>query len=211
MDKKRQRVNNSFKRIGTPRLEFSDQEIAYISNPADCQWRNDLLRRLNVGHICDAYACVGGDTVQFMSLEPLARIDAIQIVNNQETSERFARLRENTLRCRHLNRSTAVHDTSISEFIGNGGCNTVDFLYCDPPWTTLDGRWYTCDELIENLRNDVAEPLAKAGATPKYVCFKVPPNWEEFQNVLAHFPQYEILKSGVFHFHGYWMHVIKSV
>ena len=206
MEKKRDNINKSFKYIDPriPDLEFTDQETYYLSNPRDSVWRNRALRSLDVRHICDAYACVGGDTVQFMAIKPRAQIHAVQI----QDGDRFQRLENNIAKCRFLNPTCYAHCDSIENYIKSGACALVDFMYCDPPWMKSDTEWYTCDELVENLHSEIAAPLSEAGCTPKYVCFKVPYEWETFNSVMDWFPSYTWMQSGTFHKKGYWIHII---
>ena len=96
--KKRFLINNAFKKFinpSIPNLSFTDKEIDYISNPFHCKWRNQwLTSNIDIHHICDAYACIGGDTIQFMAIKPNAIINAIQITesDNHLLNSRFQRL-----------------------------------------------------------------------------------------------------------------------
>lgn len=210
------RLQRAFRNMGIFNFRFTKEEINYISNPYDCAWRNEFIQRpdFDVNHICDAFACVGGDTVQFMKLKPSARIDAVQIVVDGVTRDRYARLQENIESCKSLNSSTSAHATPIKDFIMSDGLQTVDFLYCDPPWTTVDAefqvQWFTAEEIIYLLKLQIGDPLKQTGARPKYICFKVPPEWSEFSGILEYFPGYRHLDSHVFHANKYWMHFITS-
>ena len=218
-DFKRKKLNDAFRKFINPTipdLSFSDKEIAYISNPYDCKWRNQWLsKHHDIHHICDAYACIGGDTIQFMALKPNAIIDAIQISDNGNDNEnellksRFNRLITNIQSCYHINSNIRLHSLSISDFINDFDCfHLIDFLYCDPPWTDINDNWYDCATLISNLNNDIFQPLIKKNYTPKYICFKVPFNWTDFSVILSLLPSYKYNSSGRFHWNGYWMHII---
>jgi len=212
LDNKRAKILKSFSALGVPSMRFTYKEMSYLSLPADCAWRNQLLRALDVRHICDAYACVGGDTVQFMVNEPDTKIDAVQIADTPDTRERFHRLFLNVVSCA-ASRPTApvtLHARPVAEFIASGGCSTVDWLYCDPPWTSPGEKWYSAPELLQRLRSDVADPLRSAGrAQPEYVCFKVSHAWSLFSPVLDLFPLHMHFASGAFSGGRYWVHVLR--
>jgi len=212
-DKKRKYLNSSFRKFvdpNIPDLHFSDIETLYISNPRDCKWRNNwLFHHKDIHHICDAYACIGGDTIQFMKLKPKAKIDAVQLVNkSQELIERYERLNLNIKNCSYLNSKVKTYPLSIVDFIHAGNCKTTDFLYCDPPWADNKGVLFDSVTLIENLNNDIIKPLNKVKTYPKYICFKVPFDWSSFNGILANLKNYKLKNSGSFHWKGYWMHVI---
>jgi hypothetical protein len=212
-DKKRYYLNSSFRKFIDPKipnLHFSDIETLYISNPRDCKWRNNwLFHHKDIHHICDAYACIGGDTIQFMKLKPKAKIDAVQLVDSSvELVERFQRLNLNIDGCSYLNSNVRTHSQSIVDFIQMGNCKDTDFLYCDPPWTDDKGVWYDVSSLIENLNVDIINPLNLMRTYPKYICFKVPYDWASFNSILANLGNYELNDSGSFHWKGYWIHVI---
>jgi hypothetical protein len=172
-------------------------------------WRNDLIKSIrDIYHICDAYACVGGDTIQFMALKPDARIDAVQVNNESDVvlQERVGRLKQNIEYCKlqGLNSSTFVHEMSIKDFISQPEFNTVDFLFLDPPWTNADGKYYGCATLIENLASDIQIQ----NHFPKYICLKVPYRWDLFHRILTVFPNHTIWQSGSFYHGRFWMHML---
>ncbi len=213
--KRRNQINNSFREFidpNIPNLDFTDIETNYISNPKFCKWRNKwLIKHTDIYHICDAYACIGGDTIQFMKLKPNIRIDAIQITNNdKELIERFNRLKANIKKCSFLNSKVKTHSTSIVDFIFDGKCEKVDFFYCDPPWADPFGYLYNCLELMANLTTDIIIPLIKVKHFPKYICFKVPFHWNEFKEIMNNLPNYHLQNSGSFYWNNYWMHIIKK-
>ena len=178
-DERRRLINASFRRLFpsmTRDMSFTDEEANYISNPADSADRNAALRSLPVTHICDAYACVGGDAVQFTYLRPQARVDAVQIADTQDNQDRFSRLVDNVYACCYEDAWVTMYHMPISEYISGGMCDQVDFLYMDPPWMRGPRVWFTPDELIANLARDVAMPLLARGhlaPMPRYLCFKV--------------------------------------
>ena len=213
-DKKRFLINNAFKKFinpSIPNLSFTDKEIDYISNPFHCKWRNQWLSSNNdIHHICDAYACIGGDTIQFMAIKPNAIINAIQITesNNHQLNSRFQRLVNNIKNTNHLNPNISLFDSSISNFINNHYSTSIDFLYCDPPWTDSNDNWYDSSTLISNLYHDIIIHLNSNNYSPKYICFKVPFNWDEFKIILNHLPNYIHNSSGEFFYNKYWFHVV---
>jgi len=219
MRKRREAILHEFNKMGITSIDFLDEEIHYMSKPSDCEMRNSFLLSHTIRHICDAYACIGGDTLQFMALKPEARIDAVQIgSSDSDTSldERFNRLENNVA---HFQQASGrnlcfTHKMSIGDFILTSFFNTVDFLYCDPPWTTEDGEYYDCKTIIGNLKRDIELINHK----PHYICFKVPYAWlgapppyrpGQFQNILEIFPNYMLLRSAAFYFGAYWMHILK--
>ena len=211
---KRKKLNDAFRKFinpSIPDLNFSDKEIDYISNPFDSKWRNQwLYKHHDIHHICDAYACIGGDTIQFMSIKPKAKIDSIQITNdNRLLISRYNRLVSNIKLCSFLNSNVHTYPMSITDFILNEKFKTVDFLYCDPPWTDIHNNWYDCSTLISILNNDIFKPLIIKKYKPKYICFKVPFEWLQFKDVLNHLKSYKLNASGKFHWNGYWMHIIQ--
>lgn len=211
--RKRKHINNSFKLLihhSIPDLLFSDNEIAYISNPFDCKWRNDWLSLHNdIHHICDAYACIGADSIQFMAIKPNAIIHIIQITDNiPELISRFERLTHNIQLCSFLNSNVHLYNSSISDFISNPLFINIDFLYCDPPWTDHLNNWFDCSSLISNLYNDIFQYLIIFNYSPKYICFKVPFHWNLFNLILHFLPSYIYHSSGTFHYNSYWIHII---
>ena len=214
--KKRFRINQAFKKFihpSIPDLLFSDTEISYLSNPFHCKFRNLWLSNItDIHHICDAYACIGADTIQFMAIKPNAIIDVIQIVNNDELYDRFLRLKNNILICSHLNSNVHLHSISISDFIINSpSFHSVDFLYCDPPWTDFNNNWFNSSSLISNLNFDIFQPLIFKNYKPKYICFKVPFHWNDFNSILIYLSSYKLNTSIKFHFNSYWMHIIQLI
>jgi len=214
LNKKRLAINNGFKKLinpNIPEIEFDDTEIAYISNPYDCKLRNKWISKTkDITHICDAYACIGGDTIQFMALKPNAKIDAIQLVdNNRELKKRYNRLKKNISNFSYINPNVKSYPLSISEFILKKKCKTVDFLYCDPPWADLNNNWYDCQTLVSQLIANIILPLNKVKHYPKYICFKVPYEWNEFKIILNNFKNYKLKLSMNFYYNNYWMHIIK--
>jgi len=214
---KRNRLNDAFKKFINPLipdLKFEDKEINYISSPFDSRFRNKWLSSVNdINHICDAYACIGGDTIQFMAIKSNAIINTVQLVdiNDPTLTLRFDNLKYNIDVCSFLNSNVSIHAMSIKDFILNSiSFNSVDFLYCDPPWTDLNDKWYDCLTLISNLNNDIIEPLNIKNYKPKYICFKVPFNWSDFKTILKSLSLYNFHCSFKFHFNGYWIHIIKS-
>jgi len=215
---KRNRLNDAFRKFinpSIPNLKFEDKEINYISSPYDSRFRNKWLASVNdIKHICDAYACIGGDTIQYMAIKPRAIINAVQIVDidNSILTLRFDNLKYNIDACSHLNSNVSIHAMAIKDFILNSmSFNSVDFLYCDPPWTDLNDIWYDCLTLVSNLNNDIIEPLIIKNYNPKYICFKVPFNWSNFKIILEKIPLYDLHRSFKFHFNGYWIHIIKCI
>lgn len=210
---KRAYINHSYRTFGVPYMEFSKKEMFYMSNPSDCEWRNELLRSLNVSHICDAYACVGGDAVQFIVIKPEAMIDCVQVVDSEETHERCMRLQRNVSGFASAQQRirVRVYASTIRQFILSGACSSVDFLYCDPPWAPPENarQLLSCDGILETLRQDVAIPLKNSRAKPRYICFKVPHDWQHFSRVLQLFPEYSHVDSGAFSRDRYWFHLIQ--
>lgn len=212
--KKKNQLNNAFRKYidpNIPDLHFSEIETFYISNPKDCKWRNNWLMKQNdIYHICDAFACIGGDTIQFMKLKPNAKIDAIQLIGGSKSlEERFKRLNLNIKLCSFLNSKVSTYATSIVDFIMDGKCKTVDYLYCDPPWADIHGNLYDCLSLAAGLNGSIITPLLLMNHYPKYICFKVPFNWKDFNIILTNLPNYHLKISGSFHWNGYWMHIIQ--
>jgi hypothetical protein len=212
---KRKKLNDAFRKLihpSIPDLDFSDKEIDYISNPFDSKWRNQwLYKNKSIRHICDAYACIGGDTIQFMAIKPNAHIDATQITdNNPLLIQRFKRLNNNIRLCSFLNPFVHIHPLSITDFIlTSPSFQSVDFLYCDPPWTDIQNNWFDSSTLISNLNRDIFLPLISKNYKPKFICFKVPFHWNDFNYVLSLLPSYKYNSSGKFHFNGYWIHIIQ--
>ncbi len=213
-NKKRNYLNSSFRKFidpNIPNLHFTDIETLYISNPRDCRWRNNwLFHHKDIYHICDAYACIGGDTIQFMKIKPKAKIDAVQLVDtSDELKERYERLKLNIRNCSFLNSKVRTYPLSIVDFIRAGKCKSTDFLYCDPPWADHKGVLYDCPTLMENLNNDIINPLNRKKTYPKYICFKVPFEWAQFNPILTNLKNYYLKNSGSFHWKVYWMHIIQ--
>ena len=194
-------------------LRYTDEEAMYISDPADCVERNRFLRTLPVRHICDAYACVGGDTVQFTHVKPEARVDAVQITDSRENVDRFERLGYNVEHCMHPHARVDTYPMSITDYIDSGYCRNVDFLYLDPPWMN-GGEYYTCPQLIDNIARDVAEPLLHRechDGLPRYLCFKVPYSWDDFRGIVRAFGnKYERIQSMVYH-GKYSIHFLETI
>jgi len=211
-DKKRFRINNAFKKFinsQIPPLLFTDTEISYLSNPYHCKFRNLWLLNNNIHHICDAYACIGADTIQFMAIKPNVIIDSIQISNTHDLKAIFNRLDHNIRLCSFLNPNVHLHSISITDFINfNNSFNTVDFLYCDPPWTDIHNNWFDSFTLISNVNFDIFQPLILNNHKPKFICFKVPFHWNDFISILNFIPFYHYHSSCKFHFNSYWFHFI---
>ncbi len=203
---KRTAIVNAFRRFFSNDcvrdFEFSDEEINYVSSPKFCEWRNRFLieHRDEISSVCDAFACVGGDAVQFMKLLPEAHIDVVQV---PERTNRLERLRRNIENCEVLNSDTEIHETSIANFLSET-TTSHDFIFCDPPWTDAQGNYYSADQMIRFLDRCIATPLRDK--YPTYICFKVPFAWDEFDRILDIFPDYELHSSGTFQRHS--MHVI---
>ncbi|NBO50124.1 MAG: hypothetical protein EBU80_10460 [Chitinophagia bacterium] len=213
---KRKKINDAFKKLihpSIPDLLFSDKEIYYISNPFDSKFRNKWLSSVSdIHHICDAYACIGGDSIQFMAIKPNAIIDIIQITDPSDPilSLRFHYLNLNISASSFLNPNVHIFPSSISHFILNStSFHSVDFLYCDPPWTDSNDIWFDSSTLISNLNLDIFQHLIYKNYSPLYICFKVPFHWSDFKSVLSFLPSYLFHASFKFHFNGYWIHIIK--
>jgi hypothetical protein len=214
---KRKKINDAFKKLihpSIPDLHFSDKEILYISNPFDSKFRNKWLSSVSdIHHICDAYACIGGDSIQFMAIKPSAIIDIIQITdpNDPILSLRFHYLNLNISASSFLNPNVHIFPSSISHFILNSiSFHSVDFLYCDPPWTDSNDIWFDSPTLISNLNHDIFQHLNYKNYNPLYICFKVPFHWSHFKSILSLLPSYLFHASFKFHFNGYWIHIIKT-
>jgi len=211
---KRQRLLCEFQALGADRVGFATSEMSYISAPSDCVERNEFLASLPARHICDAYACVGGDSLQFMAVKPEARIDCVQPADSLETMERCVRLHRNVhgFHSAFPTPRVRVVKLPIHAHILADGCASVDFLYCDPPWGPAegDGQLLSPEELIQNLCYDVAYPLRAAGSRPRWICFKVPHDWETFQPILDCFLGYLHAKSTPSTGGKFWFHFIEA-
>ena len=213
---KRKKINDAFRKFihpSIPDLHFSDTEISYITNPFHSKFRNKWLSSVShIHHICDAYACIGGDSIQFMAIKPNAIIDIIQITDPSDPvlSLRFHSLYLNINASSFLNPYVHIHPLSISDFIlTSPSFHSVDFLYCDPPWTDSHDNWFDSSTLISNLNLDVFQHLIYKNYSPLYICFKVPFHWSDFKSVLSILSSYLFHASFKFHFNGYWIHIIK--
>ena len=146
-----------------------------------------------------------------MAIKPNAHIDATQITdNNPLLIQRFKRLNNNIRLCSFLNPFVHIHPLSITDFIlTSPSFQSVDFLYCDPPWTDIQNNWFDSSTLISNLNRDIFLPLISKNYKPKFICFKVPFHWNDFNYVLSLLPSYKYNSSGKFHFNGYWIHIIQ--
>lgn len=188
INEKRERIEKDFKiNFGLDQLKFTDEESWYISEPSDCIARNHVIKEQIFSPerviIWDAFAGVGGDTIQFIHLFPNSMIHSIQQASTKPLIDRYDRLLANIKHCKQVDESGELatvlpHPMTIQEFIlSRQTGDRVDLLYCDPPWTTTDGkkiRYFSPKETFAYLDEQIFHPLYKQRITPNFICLKIP-------------------------------------
>jgi 16S rRNA G966 N2-methylase RsmD len=151
---------------------YTAEESRYITWPWDAHTRNqhicDALRLVRKPVIWDAYAGVGGDAVQLLSVVARSVVHAIQ---TKAVPGRINRLQQNVApfagRC-------IVHKCSSTAFIMRQK-SQCDLLYLDPPW--MEGsRDLSAAEMVGRLMVEVFDVLV---APVGIVCLKTRFSWQE--------------------------------
>ena len=168
------------------RLECSPEVANYITRPID-----SIEAALAIGEaleggkcsvILDAFACVGGNAIGFVSYFKNSAVFAVQRVASQEENDRFARLNHNlSMVTRLVERTkpcTAV-PMDVRSFIQDINPETipeVSVLNLDPPWALgpnldqISPLWMIRRFLIDN----VFTPCRAKQINPRIICLKVP-------------------------------------
>ena len=109
---RRSRLIDDFDKTFKVQMQFTDEEATYISQPTETLARNEVLRKIfnrrDDISIIDAFACVGGDSISFMSAFPLCELHSVQQVTTAEETERYRRLCDNVANAQKQERYRGV-------------------------------------------------------------------------------------------------------
>ena len=181
-DNRRRRLEQDFKTKFMVKMQFTDIEATYITQPTETLGRNNALHKIfmrrNDISIIDAFACVGGDSVSFMSAFPLCELHSVQQVTTAEETGRYRRLCDNVANAQRQERYRGVrfhpYDCSTMTFFSmaeNVG-KKIDLLFLDPPWkigeTVMD-----LTSMTEFLKINVFQPMILSNLMPEIICMKL--------------------------------------
>jgi hypothetical protein len=184
-------------------FKFFANNVSTLSATEPSSMRNERLKPFLIGESLvgmNGYTGVGGDLITEMKDFKFKDIIAIQLLTDQPTSfdERtFKTLEENVDNfLREFPVLTKDHviisQKSVKEFLTYTSFTYIDFLSLDPPWILKGDEECTPEELIQELKKEVFDPMGK-WIVPKVISIKTRFGWEEMEGIMSLMPGYRLI------------------
>ena len=228
---RKRRLLFDFKETFGIRMQCTEEEAKYISQPSEILERNKVLKNLFRAReniiIIDAFACVGGDSISLMNALRLCHIHSVQRTESFEERKRYDRLVTNMNNARIIFApcsAITTYNNQISSVIttikANTAGNDVDLLFLDPPWFDR-GEKLDLTTMRFLLDRNVFAPMKSVDLKPDVICMKldfsleVLSSCEPFMNLLLGYQNISTVpvvrnprRPPIYYFHIWYKHGI---